>query len=146
MCLEEMKTDSWDSFAVLFDVPSTIRLDFENNGTISEYNPHHIIGSYNQGELLSMSILVNLLDNTWGISCNSQHLYTGQFFYPVPAMPDLPTNISTIRFNLTDDLAYSNIPVAAIDNIKVQGLPEPSSLFLLGLGVPILSGFLRRKR
>ena len=146
MCLEKMKINSWDGFSITFDVPTVVRLDFENNGTISEYNPHNIIGLYNQGELLSMSILVNLLTNTWDIRCNSQHLYTGQFFYPVPANPDLPTYIRSIRFNLVDDLDYSDIPVSAIDNIKVQGIPEPSTLLLLGLGVPILSGFLRRKK
>ncbi len=121
--LENMTVGSWDGFTALFDVPVTVRLNFTNEGNIvgRHYNP---IGSFDFSQLLSMSILVDLPDNTWSITCNSEHLYTGQFFYPYPAHPDLPTFIRSIRFSLRDDLADSVAPGAAIDNIKVIGISE----------------------
>ena len=33
-----------------------------------------------------------------------------------------------------------------IDDVQMEVIPEPSTIFMFGLGVPILSGFLRRKK
>jgi hypothetical protein len=123
VCIENMTAGSWDSFVVLFDIPSVNRLDFTNEGNIVGHsNP---IGSFDFGQLLSMSVLVDLAENTWSITCNSEHLQTGQFFYPYPCYPFLPRYIHTIRFNLADDLGDSVVAGAAIDNIKVVGISKP---------------------
>lgn len=132
LCIENMPGEELDNFSITYDVPSVVRIDFENDGTIKENR--HIIGYYDFGDLLSMSILVDLPKNTWSISCNAEDLYTGQFFYPVPAHPDLPTYISSIRFNLSDDKNDAESPHAAIDNIKIYGIPEPGTVLILGLG------------
>ena len=124
--IENMTAGGWDTFRLLYDVPTVVRLDFTNDCNIFTYIGYHNnpIGSFDFGQLLSMSILVDLPENIWSITCNSEHLYTGQFFYPYPAHPDLPSYIRTIRFNLADDLTDSVVPGAAIDNIKVFGISE----------------------
>jgi hypothetical protein len=43
------------------------------------------------------------------------------------------------------DVAAS-VPVFAIDNLKVQMVPEPSSLILAGLGTLLLAGGVMRRR
>ena len=137
--LENFTTGSDDDFVVIFDTPSVVRLDLNSEGNIVENGyltgpSGTIIGSFDFGETVSMSAIVDLEDNLWSIYCNSNHLWTGQFFHTSQAYPELPDIIDDIRFNLQNDTDFPSIPLCAVDNIQLTGLPEPATVLLLGLG------------
>jgi hypothetical protein len=55
-------------------------------------------------------------------------------------------NITSIRLGVTSVPQNSNTNDFAIDTLFLTGpVPEPGSLILLGIGLAILSGWLRRK-
>jgi hypothetical protein len=145
VCISGMSS-GWDGFTLLFDVPTVVRLHFSNNGYIIENDSRrdNIIRAYESQELLSMSVLVDIPTNTWSISCNSEHLYEGQFFYTYPAHPEPPEYVNSIRFNLCDDLGTHTVPVVCMDNIRVFGVPEPATVVFLMLGSVLVKG--RRRR
>jgi hypothetical protein len=139
LCITQLNQGTWDGFDFMLDVPVTTPVSFENDGRILA-DFQYPVGRFSLNEKINVSVLVDLLKNTWSIQCNSNS-YSGQFFYPYPVHPTLPTSINSIRFNLADDFGDNIVSGAAIDNIKVYGIPEPGKFLLVGIG-----GLLLRKR
>ena len=46
-----------------------------------------------------------------------------------------PGHLSSIRFNLNDDIQLTNAPFAMLDNLYVGNVPEPGISFLTLAGV-----------
>lgn len=141
--LENFIAGSDDNFDVVFDTPSVVRLDLNSNGDIVENGyltspSGTIVGSFDFGQTVSISAIVDLEDNVWSIYSDSNHLWTGQFFHTSQAHPEPTGIIESIRFNLRDDTDFTNMPACAVDNIQVTGLPEPATLLLLGFGAMML--------
>ena len=118
------------SYVVFWDTPVSTRLDFMDAGRINQNG--HPIGTYLQDHAFHVSILLDLPNNHWTISEDSNQLFSGTFFEPYPAHPNPPTGLRDIRFNLADSGAAIGSPFAAIDNIRISGsqsVPEPTTLF-----------------
>ena len=126
--------DANDTFSLLFDVPGAVRLDLSGDGTITQPRPAAdpvVLAEVPFGTALALAADINLPGNQWTISVNSQPIYTGQFFYSVPANLNPPGSLFSFRINLSDDPSTPHVPDAAIDNIVVTGtIPEPDALML----------------
>jgi len=88
-----------------------------------------------------MSVTVNLENNLWSIYSNQITYGQGQFFTLPGLSGTFRMNNNKYQFSLRDDSDFSNIPGCAVDNIQVIGVPEPATLFLLGLGAAISRKF-----
>jgi hypothetical protein len=131
-----------DRFAVLFDAPTAVRLDFWDAGRISQKNQQ--IGTFVQGQPFHMSVLVSLPQNQWTIWKDGLELFSGQFAAASPGQPIPPTELRTIRINLADAGSLANSPVAYIDNIRI--IPEPRVGFLFAAGAAAVCYLRRRQR
>ena len=130
LVLKNMPASSGHVFTVFWDTPVSTRLDFMDAGRINQNG--HPIGTYLQDHAFHVSILLDLPNNYWTISEDSNQLFSGTFFEPYPAHPNPPTGLRDIRFNLADSGAAIGSPFAAIDNIRISGsqsVPEPTTLF-----------------
>src|SRR6185503_11975855 len=113
-----------DFLSVIFDTPTVVRLDFTDQGTILQNESS--VGTFQFGQIVHITALVDLTLNQWTISRNGTQLFQGLFFHTVPAAPVPPTSISFVRINFADSVALPGSPVAMIDNVRIQGIPEPS--------------------
>ena len=119
-----------DVFTILFDTPTSTRIDFWDAGRISQNGQQ--IGTFLQDQAFHFSVLLDLPNNRWTITEDSNQLFFGQFFRTYPAQPTPPMSLGAIRINLADSVVDAGQPFAAIDNIKIlgsQGVPEPTTLF-----------------
>ena len=121
-------TPTEDFFSLIFDLPSVVRLDFTDLGFIHEKTGN--VGSFQFGTVMHIATEVDLARNEWGILKDGIELYRGQFFYPYPAAPNLPTTIGAIRLNLADSVSFPGSPIAEMDNLRIQ-VPEPSATSLI---------------
>jgi len=126
---------STNNFAVLFDTPQVRRIDFENSGDVSTYQPFlgtSTIGTdvFDDNELLSMLVDIDLGLNTWDIFLNSSLLHSGFF-------DTSGSDIGSVRFSL-GSASTTHFDSVGLDNILLTsrvGVPEPSTLMLLGAGL-----------
>lgn len=135
-----------EHFTVLVDSPYASSIDFYGTGIISRnvhasdpYYPNRPIGTFQFGTMFTLAIDLDVPANSWTITYNTQQIYSGQFYLPTPADPELPTSIRAFRINLADALSVPDIPTAAVDNIEVYGIiPEPQTISLTILFLALL--------
>ncbi len=134
-----------DVFSILVDTEYSVRLDLTGSGTIVRYavpsGPMIQMGEFPFGAAFSLGLDIDLPRNTWTLAVNQQPTYTGQFYYPTPAHPDLPGSIFSLRLNVADDPNTTSTPDVALDNFTITGIPEPATGVTTVLGVLLLAGW-----
>jgi len=136
-----------DELVLLFDTPTSTRIDFGNGGQIRQKNSQ--IGTFIQNIPIHITVLLNLPQNSWTITKDGAELFNGLFFQTIPAQPTPPTRIDAFRINLTDSSSPpTGAPLGYIDNIRITSLapvPEPGVAALAYSGL-IGIGMCQRRR
>lgn len=94
-----------------------------------------MVGYYRQGERLTVDVTVNQAAERWAVQLNGRQIWEGP--YPID---DTDNPLRQFRFAL---MGSSSTDFVAVDNVRVWGLPEPSTAVLLAFGVLQLA---RRRR
>lgn len=138
---------SVDGFSILFDLPSSRRLDFTTDGTTGQisYNPTPVyVGTFDFDRINSLGILIDTLNNEWSAQLNGTPLFQNEPFLNSGQIQEL----RDVRIHFTDDATLPETPRAFIDNVVLiespANIPEPSSMLLLA--IPVGMTILRRKR
>lgn len=127
-------------FTVSFDTPRVQNFYLNSDGSFSIFNAgtststYGTFGAYVDNMPYHISITTNLVANLWSIGVNNNTLYSGVFYSD--------GDVSTLRFNLSpwrSDPDNSAVYVS-LDNLKVQGVPIPSALWLFASGLVGLLG------
>jgi hypothetical protein len=114
-----------------------VRLDLNSNGTMTQGMASGTpqVGQFQFGAVFTLGVDIDLPSNMWTISLSGQPVYTGKFSYPTPAYPNPPTYLYACRINLADDPSTPQVPDAAVDNVRITGIPEPSPGILASLAL-----------
>jgi hypothetical protein len=125
-------------FRVLVDAPNANRLDFEKGRMAVAVAPtlwtSTDVGAFNVGERLALDIFVDRSAEWWSIRVNGMQIHQGPFYYT-----DYPPNsgFQTLRFSSVGSADVY------LDNVRIEGLPEPGTLTLAAAAGVLL---LRRRR
>lgn len=128
-----VNTGANNRLALLFDTPQVRNIYFGNDGNISTYQPSlpsQTIGSFVDGELVSMLVDIDLVMNTWDIFQNGSLLYNGFF-------DTSGGDIGSIRFSYgsTSSTGFDSVGLDDILLTSRVAVPEPSMWMLMGLGL-----------
>ncbi len=138
-----VNTGANNRFTLLFDTPE-VRNVYFGNGDISIFQPSisSTIGSFADGDLVSMLIDIDLVTNTWDIFQNGSLLHNGFF-------DTSGGDIESIRFSY-GSTSSTNFDSVGLDDIlltsQVATVPEPSVWMLMGLGLLGLMRLNKAKR
>lgn len=139
-----------NDFAILFDTPQVRNLYFNNNGTVSVFNPSgssfsSVIGSFNDNQLLSVMVDIDLILGTWDIFMNGTQLLS-DFFRPSG------DDIESVRFSFGnfytttfDSIGIDNILITNGERVEPVMVAEPSSALLIAVSLFSLMSLRKRK-
>jgi hypothetical protein len=129
-------SSSVDEFAVFFDVPEAIRMNFQTTGStgrISVGSGASVLGNFEFGTTHRLSISLEVSAKTWSATLDDSPLLMDAAFNA----GENPV-LSSVRINLADDGLLANAPVAYIDNIRLEAVPEPKPVQLALVGGALL--------
>jgi len=142
MLLSSFKSGS-DIFNFYFSTPVSHQIKFYYSGAIYQGGDHTVLlNSFDFDKAFNFKVHVDIENNNWSLFINDDMLYSCIFHTPAPAHPESPEKLERITMILDYDDNTSNIPIAVIDNLSIIGIPEPATIFLLGIGAVMV----RKKR
>lgn len=120
-----------DHVTLFLDAPEVNPLYFYSDGTtgcISRSGAGASLATFTFGVPHHFKISADTFAGKWSAWLDGSALFTN-------ANMSRPGHLSSIRFNLNDDIALTNAPFAMLDNIYVASVPEPGISFLMLAGV-----------
>jgi hypothetical protein len=130
------------SFSVLLDTPEVRDVSFNGGlNSISVFQPFREsnVGSFLNDQVYHLDISVDLLANLWTVSIDGTQ---------VSSNPINANELDSIRFSMSPwTVGASNAPgtYAALDNVVIDAVPEPSCIALILLATLICTVMYARK-
>lgn len=106
-----------DEFTAFIDDANIQPIRFHPNHQIEAANAG-VVGTYTDNSRLAFRIDVDQVQRSWKVFMNDMQLVSG----PLITLPDYGTEMASMRFNLA---AYSTYASVDVDNVRIEGLPEP---------------------
>lgn len=134
------------SFALLLDSTSVYRFDLHGglNAMYASQSPPFVdatVGSFANDQVYHFAVSVDLLASTWSVAVDGAEKWAASMS---------GTNLYSIRFSMAPwVVGAGDAPgrYAAIDNVRISVVPEPSTFsLLLALGIPSFLACKFRKR
>ncbi|RPJ34601.1 MAG: Ig-like domain repeat protein [Verrucomicrobiaceae bacterium] len=115
---------SVDTFTILVDAPTAVRLDFTTDGNVGRVStgggiPVNV-DTFSFDAVHHLAMHLDLKTFRWSVWLDAKLIIDNL----KPSSPSWSGELSTLRINLEDDQTLANMPVAYVDNIRLVASPE----------------------